>query len=151
MKHFSCALSGHRALPEDFDVSALKEKLEELILAGCNEFYCGMAEGFDLTALKCLFELKEKYSLSVEACIPFRGQERHFKEEAKAFYREALPLCDRQTEISPEYGAGCYHMRNRYMVDSADMLLAYCTKKRGGTYYTVCYALETQKEVVFFP
>lgn len=145
-----CALSGHRSLPKDFDEAALSMSLEELIGENYLEFYCGMAEGFDLTALKCLFKLRERYPILIEACVPFVGQERRFREANQKFYREALPLCDRKTFLSQTYFDGCFHLRNRYMVDSADLLFAYCVKHSGGTYYTVNYAKEQGKKVLFF-
>ena len=44
----TCAFTGHRLLPEDFDKNLLEEKIEGLIQGGANEFLCGMAVGFDL-------------------------------------------------------------------------------------------------------
>lgn len=69
-----CALTGHRDLA-DFDENALAYELESLVKEGYTAFLCGMAQGFDLLALKLLAALKQKRTLYLEACIPFEGQE----------------------------------------------------------------------------
>lgn len=134
------ALSGHRDLPEDFDTNRLYDALEDLIRAGNFYFCCGMARGFDLVALKCLLDLKQRYHVRIEACIPYLGQENRFPPREKEFYREALLSCDEKTYVSKTYFNGCALVRNRYMVDKCDTLLAYCTRDTGGTAFTVKYA-----------
>lgn len=143
-----CALTGHRALPASFDRNRLYDKLEEMIQLGCDTFLCGMAPGFDLSALKCLVDLRRKYVFSVEACIPYEGQERAFDAVDRAVYRRLLPFCDRTTVLCPVYRSGCFFQRNRYMVDRADVVLAYCTRDCGGTAYTVRYARQKEIPVV---
>ena len=39
----TCAITGHRELPVDFDKNALYDELENLVREGCDEFLCGMA------------------------------------------------------------------------------------------------------------
>lgn len=136
----TCALTGHRALPEGFDKNKLYDTLEEKIREGYDEFLCGMAVGFDLVALDCLVALRRAYPIRIVACIPFDGQERSFSEEDKRIYRELLTWCDEKRVLLPAYRNGCYLARNRYMVDRADHLLAYCVKDKGGAAYTVQYA-----------
>lgn len=145
-----CALTGHRALPPGFDKNALYDALEELAAGGYTYFYCGMAEGFDLLSLECLAALKEKYGLFLEACIPFTGQETHFSRENRELYHKLLSRCDRRTELFPAYRGGCYLIRDRYMVDHADLLFAYCERETGGTAYTVRYAKAKGVETIFF-
>lgn len=136
----TCALTGHRALPPDFDRNALFDGLEELIQEGYDRFLCGMAVGFDLLSLDCLVALKGKYHIQIEACVPFYGQENFFPAEEKKKYGELIQWCDTVRELYPQYENGCYLARNRYMVDRADLLYAYCTQETGGTAYTVKYA-----------
>lgn len=145
----TCALTGHRALPPDFDKNRLCDTLEELIKGGCDTFLCGMAEGFDLLALDCLADLRQKYKFFIEACIPFEGQELSFRDLEKARYRNLIQWCDRKTVLFESYQNGCYLVRDRYMVDCADFVLAYCTKSTGGTAYTVKYAKEKNIPVQF--
>ena len=127
------ALTGHRAL-ENFDEDALAYELESLIGEGYTAYLCGMAQGFDLLALKLLVALKQKKKLYLEACIPYEGHENSSSEAKK------LQACDRKTVIFPAYCSGCFLARDRYMVDCADLVLAHCEKETGGTAYTVNYA-----------
>lgn len=145
----ACALTGHRELPHGFDKNAVYDRLEELIKGGCDTFFCGMAEGFDLLALDCLKDLKKKYRIYIEACIPYAGQELRFPAEEKKKYRALLDWCDKKTVLFPSYRNGCFLIRNRYMVDCADALLAYCVKKQGGSAYTVNYAREKGLPIIY--
>ena len=146
---WNCALTGHRELPENFDENALYDKLEEFLKKGCDTFFCGMAQGFDLRALKCLVDLKKKYSFHIEACIPYLGQERGYPAEEKKLYHELLQWCDIKTVIFENFQRGCFLARNRYMVDCSDVVLAYCHKSTGGSAYTANYALNNRKPVIF--
>ena len=146
----TCALTGHRDLPESFQDNALYDALEGLILSGCDTFLCGMAAGFDLRALGCLVSLKEKYKIYIEACVPFAGQEKSFPPEEKRKYRDLIDWCDRKTVLFENFGKGCYLARNRYMVDCSDFVFAYFTHAGGGTAYTVKYAEEKGINVIFF-
>ena len=145
----TCALTGHRDLPSAFCKNALYDELETLIREGYDRFLCGMAAGFDLAALECLVDLREKYKIALVACVPYRSQARGFSEQEKQRYVRLLEACDEQYILSEKYEAGCLLARNRYMVDRADLLLAYCTRETGGAAYTVRYAQKHAVPVEF--
>ena len=149
MRGGCCALTGHRKLPDYFDRKLLFDELEALVKSGYTTFFCGMAMGFDLLALQFLVELKERYPLYLEACVPFKGQENSFSGADRLLYRELITKCDFVTVLFDEYKNGCFLVRDRYMVDCADTLFAYCTKTSGGSAYTVRYAKQTGREVIF--
>ena len=142
-----CALTGHRELPEKFDVNKLYDLLEQTVRDGYDTFYCGMAKGFDLLALDCLVSLGRKYPLKLIACIPYLGQDRKYTEKEKEKYTSLLEWCDEKKVFSTHYFNGCCQTRDRYMVDEADIVVAYCTRDKGGTAYTVAYAKKKGKEV----
>lgn len=144
-----CALTGHRELPQNFPVNELYDTLEELIRGGCTRFRCGMASGFDLEALSCLSDLRQKYVFTIEACIPYAGHVQSFSSEEQLRYRVLLSWCEEKKVLYPEYTRGCYLARDRYMVDGADILVAYCTRQKGGAAYTVRYARERGVPVRF--
>lgn len=143
-----CALTGHRVIPKDFNENQLSKELEILINTGYTYFYCGMAEGFDLCTLKILVDLKKQYPIQIEACIPHRGQENHFSAEMKVLYKSLIQECDERTVFFEKYTDGCFLVRNRYMVDNADCVYAYCLRNTGGTAYTVRYAKSKGKTVI---
>ena len=136
----TCALTGHRELSPRFSVNALHDKLEEMIRDGCDRFLCGMAQGFDLRALACLVSLRQKYRITLVACVPYRGQGRGCSQEGRREYARLLEQCDEVYILQEKYEAGCLLARNRYMVDRADVLLAFCERESGGAAYTVRYA-----------
>lgn len=140
MTELVCALTGHRELLPDFDENVLHDTLEDLILRGYTTFLCGMARGFDLCALRCLIELKQRYHVRIKACIPYAGQEKHFPEADKRAYRDLLGWCDEKVTLSGQFFSGCFLARDRYMVDGCDLLVAYLKRETGGTAYTVKYA-----------
>ena len=148
-KSWSCALTGHRKISPDFNVNGLYDKLQTFLERGCDTFFCGMAMGFDLTALKCLVDLKRKFHFTIEACIPYAGHEENFSAQDRMLYRELLQWCDKKTVLYGSYREGCYLARNRYMVDRANVVLAYCLRKTGGSAYTANYAMKKCIPVIF--
>lgn len=143
-----CAFTGHRNLEANFSLDALKQAIEGVIEEGVDTFLNGMARGFDLLAAKCVIELKEKYpQLKLIACVPCPKQEKYFPKAEKELYYEVLKHCDEVKLISEGYFPGCMFVRNRYMVDNSDRLIAYYANKEGGTEYTIGYAMENLKEV----
>lgn len=143
------ALTGHRDLPDTFDDGALKRALSALVFEGYRNILCGMARGFDLRALEILLSSGERPSLTFEACVPYAGQERGFSESEKERYKTLLSRCEKKTVLFDRYQSGCFLARDRYMVDRADALFAYCERDRGGTAYTVRYAQKKGIPVIF--
>ena len=135
----SCVFTGHRELGNDFSVEQLKSKIEYLIKKGVKTFYTGMARGFDLIAAEMVIEFKKDYDITLIACIPYYGQEINFSERDKKRYTQILLNCDESVLITENYYKGCLLLRNRYMVDRADCMIAYLKKDSGGTAYTVNY------------
>ena len=146
MNKTACALTGHRVLPANFNEQKLSEELENLIKDGCYYFYCGMAEGFDLCALKILVSFKKTYPVKIEACVPYKGN--YFSAQMKTLYRELILQCDETTVFFDRYTDGSFLIRNRYMVDKADIVFSYCTRNTGGTAYTLRYAESKGKKVI---
>lgn len=144
-----CALTGHRKLGRDFDGERLERTLVALIEDGYDTFYCGMAVGFDLYACRILLRLKGEYALHVVACVPYVGQSERFSERDKRAYDYLLTACDERVILSKFYTKDCLLERNRYMVDRADCVVAYCNTMKSGTGYTVSYAKKTGKSVFF--
>ena len=57
-------------------------------------------------------------------------------------YEEIKRQADKVVYTSEEYTKGCMHKRNRYLVDNSSVCIAYLTEAKGGTAYTVDYALK---------
>ena len=86
--------------------------------------------------------------LRLVAVIPFRGQESRFSAADRERFRRVLDAADRSVTLSPSYHAGCYAVRNNYLVDHAALLVAWYDGSPGGTHYTVRRALARGLEFV---
>jgi len=136
----SCAFTGHRELPAYFSSKKLYTEIEELIKNGIEIFYNGMAIGFDLLSAEQVLKLKKKYKdVKLVACIPCYNQEKNFSPKDKKRYVEILKKADEQILLSEKYYRGCMQVRDQYMADKADVLVAFCEKETGGAAYTLKY------------
>lgn len=79
--------------------------------------------------------------LRLVAVIPFRGQESRFPAADRERFRRVLAAADHSVTLSPSYHAGCYAVRNNYLVEHAALLVAWYDGSPGGTHYTVRRAL----------
>ena len=115
----------------------MKEEIENLICQGCKTFLCGGALGFDLLCGEMVVEIKEKKP-DTELIVVFPC--RTVSQKILKSYEKIIETADQVLFLSETYFRGCYHKRNRYMVDHSDFVISYCRKSQGGSYYTREYA-----------
>ena len=145
--------TGHRpqGLPFGFnenhpDCIQLKKRLADeigtLIAQGADTFYTGMAQGVDTFAAEAVLTCKKTNpDICLIAAIPCPDQAKKWSAESKKRYNSILEQCDETVLVNPCYFNGCMHVRNRYMADRSDILLAvYDGNPKGGTASTVQYA-----------
>jgi uncharacterized phage-like protein YoqJ len=105
----------------------------------------GMALGWDIAIARASLDL----DIPLTAAIPFLGQEKAWPTESQIEYNEIL---SRATEIvvCSEGGYAAYKMqvRNKWMVDNCDLLLALWNKSAGGTANCVKYADSVGRDVL---
>ena len=89
---------------------------------------------------KALYRIKKDFEISLIACIPCPEQDKSYSAKNKERYKRILENCSEVTVLSEEYFDGCMQVRDRYLVDTCDVLIAYKRRNRGGTVYTVNYA-----------
>lgn len=120
-----------------------------LVEHGCTHFISGVAQGFDTWAAEEILDLrKHNKSLSLECVIPFPGQADSWEPAEKERRYKILIASDSSVITSERYNKGCFFTRNRYMVDKADIIVCAFDGQRGGTAYTVNYALKHNKTVI---
>lgn len=156
----SCAFTGHRAskLPWGFDESDIrcidfKDKLYAVIEAvyesGVTHFITGMANGCDMYCAEAVIELKQIHSdITLEAAVPYDGQEDKWSISLKERYRKILMSSDSVNIISDNYTPFCMMQRNMYMVDHSSILIACYDGKSGGTWNTIKYATDRDREII---
>lgn len=145
----TCAVTGHRRLPKDFNSANLGQAILELIDKGFDTFLVGMAVGFDTECFKILEIARKAFGVKIIACIPCENQAERFSERQKEEYYRMTRVADQKILLSKEYTNDCMMKRNRFMVDNCSCLLAYLTQNYGGTASTVRYAEKQGVNVVF--
>lgn len=163
MKKTSCAFSGHRPTRFSFKYDethpaciklkkVLAEQIDFLYRQGITDFYTGCALDIDLWAGEAVLPLMELHpEIKLHCVVPFAAQNQKWTPEQQARYHALL---DRSSDIfltQEKYSEVCYYIRNRYLVDHADVILAVYdmqANKRSGTGYTVHYAQAQGKPII---
>ena len=164
MSHHKHAISftGHRPQglgPEGNKKPGEGSKLEQATLGaildyarqGYDIFYTGCACGADLICAEAVLSARETDPLDLRlvCVVPFVGQERSWSNDWQTRYANVLSCADETIYLSDRYFRGCYHQRNRYLVDHADLMIAlYNGSDKGGTAYTLHYAHQQGKEIL---
>ena len=144
--------TGHRSIePERASAIfvSLEQLLNSLIRHGATYFYAGGALGFDTIAALTVLRLK-KIHPEIQLCLilPCKTQTRMWSASNRSIYDSILASADTVEYVSEAYTSHCMHDRNRRLVDSADICIAFCEHNGGGTAYTMAYALKNDKELV---
>ncbi len=159
----TCCFTGHRAekLPWKNDErapgcqrlkTAIEDVLSSLYAAGCRHFICGMATGADMYFGEAVAALREEHpDVTLEAAVPFSGQEKRWPVFWQRRYFRLAEACDTVTVVHQTYTPTCMMDRNRYMVDRSAILIAAYNGAPGGTQATVRYALRQGLQVIELP
>ena len=137
------AITGHRP----GRIAGREKEIQEWIrkqLAenDCTEALSGMATGTD----QIFARIVEERNIPLICCYPYRRTRFHPAEE------EINSRASDVRFISEDYIKQSYWIRDKYMVDNCDILLAvFDGKQEGGTWITVEYANRVGKPIVYFP
>ena len=105
--------------------------------------------GFDtLAALRVLFLKSRGYDLSLELILPCRDQTNRRPSSAVLDYNFILSRADSVSYVTESYNSFCMLARDRTLVDGSGYCISYLTQNRGGTAYTVSYALKNKLELI---
>ena len=153
----SVSFTGHRAAPYDFESALglqmqnrLQSAIKAAISQGHDTFYTGMARGFDLIAAQAVVHEKENFSphIKLVCVIPHRGQELKWAKKWRICYEDIKNTADEIIELSEKYIHGCFHERNRVLVEKADLVICFFSGQEGGTRHTVELAEEKGVPIV---
>ena len=123
---------------QDID-KTLKELKPEKVISG-------MALGVDQWAAY----IAHKLSIPFVAAIPFEKQESKWPASSQETYHLLLKLASEQVIVSPGgYSAEKMQIRNKWMVDHCDKLIAIWDGTLGGTGNCVTYAKSVGKDIYF--
>ena len=115
-----------------------------LVKAGDVSFLTRGARGFDALAAEAVLAVKKTFpQVQLWVVLPFWRPyevEGDWSAEEIAVHQWQNQQADEVLTLRKAYGRGCYHQRDRYLVDHAAKCVYYQRKKTGGTAYTVSYA-----------
>ena len=156
------SFTGHR--PEllpfgENELSAASIRVKTMILdeimssaaKGCDTFLNGGARGGDIIFAEQVLLVKatEYPNIRLITVVPHEGQANGWSEAWRDRYFRIHELSSEVITLASRYSRDCYHVRNRYLVDNADKLLAlYNGGATGGTAYTVNYARQKNREII---
>ena len=151
----SCFFSGHRIIS-----ASLRPAIEHRIESACEtlihnhgvtDFITGGALGFDTLAALAVLRIRERYEdIRLQLFLPCTDQAKRWNNHDKSVWKQILESADEYKYITDgSYLPGCMQLRNRAMADAAAHGIVYCTKKRGGTFYTLTYALDKGKHIIY--
>jgi len=158
-----CAFAGHRPqkMPFGFDEldsrcidfkKRLHDTIESLIWCGYSHFLSGGALGMDMYAAEIVLELRHDYPwIALEMVIPFDSQSDKWNDLYRTRYRVLLDEADIVTFTSHEYSKGAVFLRNHYLINNADLLLAAYDGQPGGTQMTCDSARKAGLDICKIP
>lgn len=134
--------SGHRVITNyNATYLAIENKLKEL---NPTETISGMAVGADqLFSVICI-----RLNIPFVAAVPFVGQELKWPEKIQKQYFKILDKAKNVVIVSDgEYTNKKFHIRNEYIVNNSDEILAYYNGSDSGTGHCVNYATKVKKKL----
>lgn len=149
-----CAFTGYRPfkMPFGYDEDGetgkkFKKRLliaiEDLIRQGYLHMISGGAQEMDIMAAEAVIELKKKYdSVTLELAIPYENQAEEWTEDYRKRWQTCVDAADMMTVISHEFTDNCFMLKNHYLVQQADVVLACFDGQDEGTKQTIEYAKE---------
>ncbi len=145
--------TGHRIIPTAHRlplIEALERETERQIQSGATVFRAGGALGFDTLAAITVLKLKKRYPhVRLELVLPYPAQADGWAESDRILYRQILERADAHLYVSQGYFDGVLQMRNRRLVEGADVCIAYLTRSSGsGSAYTSALAIQSGLEFV---
>ncbi len=99
--------------------------------------------GTDIWAIEIVLERKKTNNdLHLICALPHPGFESRRSMTEKMRFNKIIKNADLVKKINDHYFAGCYQVRNEWMVDRANLVIAVFNGQKSGTKNTVDYARE---------
>lgn len=150
MDTYTIAFFGHRYIDNPFPI---EDALERLIVDVLHEkqyvvFLVGRDGEFDQIVSSTVLRTRRNHredNSSLTLVMPYLKAEFKNNEENFYEYYDDIEVCE---ESSITHFKGAIQVRNRSMVDRADLVVFYVEHEHGGAYQTMKYALNNGKRVI---
>ena len=127
----------------------LLQVINRLVERGYTDFISGVALGFDTWAAEDIIALKkENKDIHLECAIPFPKQAERWEFFDRLRYKKILRKADISTTLCEQYQSNAYFIRNEYMVDKAQVVVALVNHNWGGAAKTLEYAKRKKKVII---
>ena len=136
-------------MTKNFDVAEIEKAVYNAINDGFSTFLVGMAIGFDSVCFNVLEKIRQEKKIKIISCVPCKDQSEFFNSKQKAEYERMIKAADKVVYLAESYYEGCMQARNEFMIDNSSRLICYLKTSYGGTYATVKYAVEKEREIVY--
>lgn len=149
MNIYTVAFFGHRYIDNPFKI---EERLEEHIrkLLSRHEyvdFLVGRNGDFDQYASSAVLRIRKQYrddNSSLVLVLPYATAEYLNNQESYEDYYSEVEISDEASKAHPK---AAIQIRNREMVDRADLILCCIEREEGGAWQTIQYAKRQGKKV----
>lgn len=111
----------------------LEAEIRKAIADGFSVFITGMARGVDIWAAEIVLQLRnEGQPIQLICAIPYEGFEMRWTAEWQQRYRAVIYAADDVNFVCVSRCRGCYHIRNRWLVDHSSRVIAVYSGQTGG-------------------
>ena len=127
----------------------LEKAIDEAIEGGYITFITGMAMGTDIWAAEIVLQKKKtNKDLHLICALPHPGFESRRSSIEKLRFNKIIKKADIVKEVNSHYFTECYQVRNEWMVDRSNLVIAVFNGQKSGTKNTVDYAKRKGVNVV---
>lgn len=147
---YTVVFFGHRNIDNPFEIEKLLEKHIRKLIAEHEyvDFLVGRNGDFDMLVSSVILRVRRQYrndNSSLTLILPYLTAEYKNYEES---------FCNYYTDVEISYAASTSHpksaiqIRNREMIDRADLIICAIKKQEGGAWQSVRYAIKKGKNVI---
>ncbi len=147
----TCCFTGHRKIHKNIMTvtKKLHREIDKLIENGVDTFISGGALGYyQISASVIITKKNQGINIKLVLVLPCKEQDKYWSKKEKIQYQEILKGANEIIYISEEYTDNCMKIRNRKLVEMADICLCALERERTGTAQTVRFAKEKGIEVI---
>ncbi len=153
LRKHRCCFTGHRPSKMNMTENEIKPLLEKAIdnaiAEGYVTFITGMAGGTDIWAAEIVLDRKlGNEDIHLICALPHPGFESRRSMAEKERFNNILANADLVKMVNEHYFTGCYQVRNEWMVDRSNLVIAVWNGSKSGTKNTVDYAKRKEIRVI---
>ena len=150
MEIYTVAFFGHRYIDNPFRIDEQLEEHIQRLLAEKEyvDFLVGRDGDFDQLASSAVLRIRKRFrddNSSLVLVLPYARAEYLNNEESYHDYYSDVEI---SYEASKAHPKAAIQIRNREMVDRADLILCYIERENGGAWQTIQYAIQQGKMVI---